>query len=60
MEEYGVMLYMSKDHSLRHGLVSWVSIIRPCEKVSKGGSVKEYVKYESKSEYGLDYQSRAP
>ena len=38
--------------------MSWVSLRRPCQQVSKGGSVKEYVNYVSMSEYGLDCQSR--
>ena len=38
--------------------MSWVSIRRPCQQVSKGGSVKEYVNYASMPEYGLDRQSR--
>jgi hypothetical protein len=38
--------------------VSWVSIRRPRQKVSKGGSVEGYVNYVSMPEYGLDWQSR--
>ena len=38
--------------------MSWVSIRRPRQQVSKGGSVKEYVNCMSMSEYGLDCQSR--
>ena len=38
--------------------MSWVSIRRPRQQVSKGGSVKEYVNYVSMPEYGLDGQSR--
>ena len=58
MEEYLVVLKMSKEHSTKPRLVSWVSLRRPCQQVSKGGSVKEYVKCMSMSEYGLDCQSR--
>ena len=54
MEEYLVVLKMSKEHSTKPRLVSWVSIRRPRQQVSKGGSVKEYVTYVSMSEYGLD------
>jgi len=38
--------------------VSWVSIRRPRQQVSKGGSVKEYVNCVSIPENGLDCQSR--
>jgi hypothetical protein len=38
--------------------VSWVSIRRPRQQVSKGGSVKEYVNCVSIPKYGLDCQSR--
>ena len=58
MEEYLVVLKMSKEHSTKPRLVSWVSLRRPCQQVSKGGSVKEYVNCVSMSEYGLDCQSR--
>ena len=38
--------------------MSWVSIRRPRQQVSKGGSVKEYVSCMSMPENGLDCQSR--
>ncbi len=38
--------------------MSWVSIRRPCQQVSKEGSIKEYVNCVSIPEYGLDCQSR--
>ena len=38
--------------------MSWISLRRPCQQVSKGGSVKEYVNCVSMSVYGLDCQSR--
>ncbi len=38
--------------------MSWVSLRRPCQQVSKGGSVKEYENCVSMSENGLAYHSR--
>ena len=35
-------------------MVSWVSIRRPSQHVSKGGLVKEYMNYVNMPEYGLD------